>query len=521
MNRIYNNLINITSLRFMIFITIVISMYGCGGGADRNDIPVVSVNNSPGSVNNPPSTIVTPGSIVSTSVVTDGSISWEFSSSVQTGKFANGQYWVVGPMTIVEVTPSYNGRNNGFEVNPVNTISQGFDDRIRNFDSSLVPSLPFIAQPGQSLIKVVSVNASISCPYQSCIQSASVLTVLSSPPPNNGANVFRPPYFGNDKTLYLTDDINFSLLPNYAPTESALTFEQVASQYRNVQLDHKISWTGRSMHPIDSMPDYGSSIAKKNTEAALTLMLQGTNIEKNQAVINHVNNGIDIYHMMKGGVIWRADGGHGGGRKLPAIMAAVLLENTTMKDDLTNVNPSTFGETSGVYYSAIADNGNGKVLWGQQTMSERKYWEMLVLDNTSRTIKDPYGQIDGGQLNSLGHHSYQYCCTSLGWDNIVTALELMPSLRTVFNFPILKTYTDRWMTTGYYSQPDDCAPTTGVENFATDYGVVFGPDGNGGCIKDLNSGDGFGRLPQLHATTAGQGYYGSNFAAEMKAAYLP
>lgn len=487
------------SMKIMLIGLFIISINGCGGGSQ---IAVGSISESN----------------FAQITINDDAITWGFSATVQSGKFANGDTWVVGPVTLIDITPRYNGNNNGFEVNPVNTILQGFDIRINSFSPSLVPSLPYKAVPGQSIVKVVSVDASnISC--RPCIQSAAVLTVLSEPPPNDGANIFRPPYFGTDKPLYSTDNINYSLLPNYSEINSAITFSQVASQYSTVQLDHKIGWLGRPLHPIESMPDYGSAIAKKNTEAALAIMLQGTKIEKSQAVINYVNNGIDIYHMAVEGVTWPAAGGHGEGRKLPAIMAAVLLENNAMKNMLTNIESATFGETSGVVYSATADNGNGKVLFGQETRTELEYWRTAVFDTGSRTAIDPYNQIDGGPI-SYGSR-YQVCCLSIVWENIVTALELMPLLKPVFNFPNLKIYTDRWMASGFHTQPDTCAPATGTANFDSDYGVVFGPDGSGGCIQDLDSSDGIGRFPQLHSTSAGLGSYGSAFATEMKAKYLP
>lgn len=523
------NKIKIQLMPLLLSVYILFSTAGCGGGAGAEDI----VKGNDDDIN------------LAVDVISDGSISWGFSSAVQSGKFANGDSWVVGPVTITVITPSYNGKNHGFEVNPVSTVSQGFDERFSLFDPSLVPSLPYLAQPGESIVKSISIDPS-NAHCRPCIQRVAVLTVLSEPPANNGATIFRPPYFGTEKPLYSTDDLNFSLLPGYVATASALTFDQVASQYQYVQLDHKIGWGARYMHPVESMPDYGADIALKNTRAGMTLMLQGTDAEKKQAVINYINNGIDIYHMMKGGVSWPSNGGHAAGRKLPAIMAAVLLENNTMKNDLTNISSATFGETGGVYHSSKADNGNGKVLWGQTTSTERRYWESFVLDNGSRTDRDPYQEIDGGRLID-----YQICCTTIVWENIVTALELMPSLKPVFNFPNLKTYTDRWMASGFHTQPDSCAPPTGLcaggsnagascttanastqctgvgascdlaSSFNTDYGVTYGSDGNGDCIKDLDSSDGIGRFPQLHGTSAGTGYYGSAFAAEMKAAYVP
>ena len=545
MNMFFKIKLNFFSPRFILFVFAVFLLHGCGGGSDSN---VSNISPAVSGTNQSEPLEITPGTIVSTSVITDGSVSWEFSASVQTGKFANGDYWIVGPVTITAITPGFNGQKNGFEVNPVDTKLQGFDSRINSFTPSLVPSLPYDAVPGESIVKVVSVDASGCRP---CIQSASVLTILSSAPPNNGANVFRPPYVGTDKPLYLVDDINLSLLPNYVGTNNAVSFDTVASQYRNVQLDHKTGWTVRYMHPVESMPDYGSDIARRNTEAALALMLNGTSVEKAQAVINYVNYGIDIYHMVKVGTRWPANGGHGEGRKLPAVMAAVLLESTEMKSYLSSVASSTFGETNGVYFSTLADMGNGKVLWGQINDSEKLYWDRLVLEKGSKTIKDPYGEIDGGVIRLVGVGGYQYCCTSIVWENIITALELMPSLKPIFNFPNLKVYTDRWMASGYHTQPDSCAPATGLcsggtnagaacttanvttqctgtgatcdiaSSYPADYKVTYGPDGSGGCIQDLDSSDGIGRFPQLHGTYAGTGYYGSAFAREMQKAYRP
>lgn len=505
--RVLNEIkMNIRNLRLMMSVYIMLLITGCGGGGGSSgaeDIVIAAGNENIS---------------LSVNAITDGNISWDFSSSVQSGKFANGDYWVVGPVTITAITPSYNGQNNGFEVNPSDPVIQGFDTRIAAFTPSVIPVLPFEAQPGHSVVKAVSANTSdVYC--NPCIQSVSVLTVLSEPPPNNGLTVFRPPYHGTNKPLYSTDNINFSLLPNYQATANALDFSLVAEQYRPLQLDHKAGWTGRALHPADSMPDYGAAIASRNAEAAVTLMLQGSNSEKKQAVINYVNYGIDVYHMMKSGMKWYANGGHGEGRKLPAIMAAVLLENNVMKNDLANIDPSTFGETSGVYFSAIADGGAGQFLWGQETATtERHYWEMMVFNNGGKMYKDPYGQIDGGRLD--GNSSYQQCCTTAVWESIVTALELMPSLKNVFNFPGLKIYTDRWASTGFFTQPDTCAPPSDPANFDSDYGVTFGPDGSGGCIPDLDNSDGIGRFPQTHGTK-NDTYYGSSFVREMKIAYLP
>jgi len=57
-------------------------------------------------------------------------------------------------------------------------------------------------------------------------------------------------------------------------------------------------------------------------------------------------------------------------------------------------------------------------------------------------------------------------------------------------------------------------------SWSTDYGVTYGPNGQGGCIVDTDTSDGRGRFPQLHSTNADGGHHGNRFADEMWAAYI-
>ena len=440
--------------------------------------------------------------------IVDKNVTWNFGQMVENGSFANGDPWVVGPVTIVSITPNFTGSRHGWEVNPSSTLNQGFDSRIYSFNSGLVPSLPYIASPNESLVKAVSVSGGCNVP---CLQSVSVLTVLSTAPPNSGANTFRPSYFGTDKTLHSTDDLQLNLLPNLAPTPNAVSFSTIVSNFSALQLDHQVGWTARAMHPIDSMPDYGAAIAVRNAEGALALMMQGTTSEKMQATINYVNYGLDVYYQLIAGVTWPSDGGHGEGRKLPAVMAAVLLNNASMLTDLTGAPRTAFGETNGARFSAIA----GMPLWGQW-IGELTYWERIVQNQGSKFIRDPYGQIDGGEMDgpALG---YQFCCNSKPWEAIVAAVRLMPALASAMNANDLDAYVTRWRASGFHTQPDSCAPAT---NSMNDYGVLFGPDGAGGCIPDLDPSDGIGRFPQMHGQSASGGFYESQFSNELWNTYL-
>ena len=88
--------------------------------------------------------------------------------------------------------------------------------------------------------------------------------------------MFRPPYFGDAKPLYSTNDLQAELLPTLAATDGAPSFDEIHEQFRRVWLDHKVGWTGRPLHPTDTMPDYGSDIAVRTAQGALALMLEGS-----------------------------------------------------------------------------------------------------------------------------------------------------------------------------------------------------------------------------------------------------
>jgi hypothetical protein len=470
-------------------------------------------------------------------------VSFIFDQEPTYGSFANGDYWVLGPVTLIGMTPQFHGEHHGWEVNPADEEAQGFETRIASFDASRVPAFPFTAEPGQSIVKAVSLAPLDDDECRPCLQTAAVLTVVSEPPPDEGATVFRPPYFGADKPYYSTDELRTELLPTLPAPASANTLGDVADQFARVQLDHKVNWTGRPMHPSDNMPDYGSSIAVRTANAALRLMLDDSVEDKMPALIGYVQAGIDLHHMALGGVYWPPGGGHGEGRKLPVAMAAVLLDDPAMQSALSSADRGTYGENGGMYYSAAAD----AVLFGQTPNSEENYWTNLVFDTGSRTIIDPYEMIDGGHIPG---GSYQFCCTAQPWKLTATAVRLMPELEQIWNHPEFFTYVDRWVSFGAWSQPDTCAPPTGVcagglnsgaacttasapeictgedascdttGSWDTEYGVTYGPDGAGGCIADTDPSDGIGRFPLRHGINADGGHYGSAFADEMWDAHV-
>ncbi|MCB0347149.1 MAG: hypothetical protein KDD66_18660, partial [Bdellovibrionales bacterium] len=394
------------------------------------------------------------GPASSVTSVTKHGVTWTFDRPHVVGQYANGDYWVAvdpstGTVRITSITPDFDGTHNGWEVNPYDVENQGFDVRISSFDAGKVPALPYSAGPNQSIVKGVSVDyGDTGC--RPCLQKAAVLTVVSEAPPGNGATFFRPPYFGSNKLQFSTTGLRTDLLPSLAPPANTPTLESVRARFGEVQLDHKANWTGRHLHPVDNMPDYGADIARDTAVAALRLMLNDSIQDKMPALIAYVQYGIDLYNMRFGGLLFSANGGHTNGRKLPLAFAAVMLNNQPMKDALFAANTGEFSEDGMLYRSAV----NGMVLFGQ-TCSESMYWYNQLTTGGSRTCRDPYQYIDGGETPG---GSYQFCCNSQVWKGAALALHLMPELYTLWNNDNMNEYVDRWVTFGAWTQPDPYAP---------------------------------------------------------------
>jgi len=150
-------------------------------------------------------------------------ITWTFSRDVPYGRFANGDYWVLGPVRIIEIDPASTetgGRTiNGSMINPSprNGAFQGYDSAMYAgygpiFDADLNAARPnqqdlsvgnpLTVAPNASLVSSISVAAAGERPQ---LQTAAILTVLDTAP---GDGAFRPAYCGADKTVrYYQQDL--------------------------------------------------------------------------------------------------------------------------------------------------------------------------------------------------------------------------------------------------------------------------------------------------------------------------
>jgi hypothetical protein len=380
------------------------------------------------------------------SKITQYGITWTFDKEYEYGQFANGDYWVVGPVKIASITPTPAGGRNGFEINPMPGTAQPYDSRniydgapASSYNAALQPSLPVSVQPNSSVLSTISNPETPDCSFTaagknyvgwhihpdidmpgfgedncepSVLKTAAVLTVLDSPAP---AGSFRPPYVGSNKPLYSSLNLHRDLLLSLAPVGGEPALSKVERKFERVWLDHIFEWPARALHPVDNMHGYGAGISVDAGEGALRLLLNDSLAEKETLLVRYVQTGIDLYWMTKYGHSWRANGGHGSGRKLPILFAGLMLNDSDMKNIGSDSLPyNGFGEDCQTYYDA-----SGYPRWGI-----RHCWQPSLDDETN---------------------GYRSCCTSQSWVAQTLAAELL-GLEGAWNHPAYFDYMDRWMT---------------------------------------------------------------------------
>jgi len=424
-------------------------------------------------------------------------ITWEFDREYTTGRFANGDWWVLGPVTITRITPDFDGRKNGWEVNPAVNGKQGLHAGA-DFDSSLVPSLPYTARGTVSIVKTVASGREMPL-----IKTAAVLTVVETAPEADGSAVFRPPYVGTEKPFYRVADLKTGLLPAYPPVSPMPTLASIEQTFSGLRLDHKDGAIGRALRPQDSMSDYQPANTPAYNEGALRLMVNDDIKEKMPALIKYIQHGIDKIHTIYLGQTWPDGGGHQPGHRIVPAFTAVLLDLPHAKQMLRE---ATFFHGSRWFWRGK----NGMVLWGQPS-SEKAYWDYIIAGRGNRSNRDPYGYIDGGKVTE---GAYQVI-TSQAHKGEILATILMPALKEAWNpveWQMVKEYVERWVSVGQWAQPDPIAPYDGKPE---NYGVTYGPD-------PKHAGQpipGAGRFPEAHGTHKDGGQYRSAFVAAMWDAY--
>ncbi len=178
-------------------------------------------------------------------MVSQYGITWTFQEAHPVGRFVNGDYYVVGPATVISIDPKplvgaevaaseiieaeksrvKNGKyvRNGSMLNPRARAEVAFDTGIHNyFKLELLAVPPLDMKPGDCLVSTISlkVGEKSQFPYHSeewrdghhddsPVKTAAVLTCVAAPQPGDA---FRPSYGDRQQKIYLARNLRRDLL---------------------------------------------------------------------------------------------------------------------------------------------------------------------------------------------------------------------------------------------------------------------------------------------------------------------
>lgn len=263
-------------------------------------------------------------------------ITWTFSEERECGTYVNGDYWVLGPITLTAIAPAPSDGRHGTVINPKVGSDQGFDKDLKSgiYENKYVPALnvgktlPLVVAKDSSVVSSITADAWTEF---HTIQSIAILTVVAEKPQ---AYSFRPPYVGDGsrKSAFRYADVNHGKLGRLSRATVAAQLPSLAeatAMFTRPWYEQNITWTGRYMHlTYQAGPGgsgYGRNLALRTGDAALLLNLDFTSDDERDLLIGFVQYGLDIAGIVQNGGEWFADGGHNPGRLAPAMVAAHVL----------------------------------------------------------------------------------------------------------------------------------------------------------------------------------------------------
>jgi len=432
-------------LMIPLLILLVLSTAGCGGGGGSTPV-----------TENPSETEISPGKIQQLKRVTKDGITWTFKDIAPVGQFVNGDFYVVGPVTVIDINPlptKTNGRHGSVLNMP------GNKNDISPFDSRTVSGRykpeyriypPFEMKPGDTLISSISINRKGD--YQpwlregnnetpeSFVRSVSILTCLEE---RVSADAFRPAYVDRAQRIYYAHDLRRNLLRNLPKVANSPDINSLAAHYRR-------PWLETCFYGFDAAVEYQAAYGRETGRAigmaTLLLMLDYTEVEKEALLINVVQYGIDLWGIARAEYPgWIAHGGHGSGRKWPIVFAGLMLGDTQMQKPSQTYPNLKFGEDMHTAYAncwtgAKAVYTGHMGVWNGQPVSNLPHW-------------GPYEHIHPSQWQSTfknvdRYHigeDYRRSCTSIAWVGQALAARIMDA-EDLWNHDPFFAYVDRWMT---------------------------------------------------------------------------
>jgi len=387
------------------------------------------------------------------SSVTKDGVTWTFNKAVSVGQFVNGDYYVVGPVTITNIDPlptAANGLHGSVLNIQGNLINMSpFDHRVafNRYRPQYRVYPPFEMKPGDTLVSSISIGEKgdfkpwlregHETPY-SYVRSYSILTCLAQ---RADSDAFRPAYSDRTQRIYKSRYINRNLLPNLPHVQDAPDIKVFAAHFRRPWMD--IGFDGLDA-AVEYQAVYGREVARAVGMATLLLMLDYKPEHKEELLINIVQYAIDLWGLVRAGHPgWPAHGGHGSGRKWPILFAGIMLGDQQMQQ-LSQMFPNLkFGEDMHTAYgncwtgATVVYTGH-QGIWNGKPVNSKPSWGPYE-------HRDPsVWNIEMGNDNPFIGEDYRRCCTSVAWVGEALAARIMSAMY-LWNHKPFFDYVDRWM----------------------------------------------------------------------------
>jgi hypothetical protein len=402
--------------------------------------------------------------------ITQYGITWIFDRTVTVGQFINGDYYVVGPVKVVDIQPKpltakevpegEIGDRERARVSPEAYVRNGsmlnmaarkevaFDSGIRNFFKRELLALPPVAlQPGDSLISTISLRKGEEAQFpfhgakgsrehhdNSPVRTAAVLTCVAEALPGDA---FRPSYGDREQVIYYGRNIRRELLPRLKAVENTPDVETWLRVYERPWINP--CFFGFEQ-PMENMPHYGQWVGEAQSMAGLLLMLDLPWEQKEELLIRVIQVGIDYWGLIRNGHPgWQGWGGHGSGRKFPIVFAGLLLGEEGMSAPSRTFPKVDFGEDNQTMHGkgwtgATALFAGHSGIQRASGKSERPHW-------------GPYEHLHPSKWSRSQRQSeaYRRANTSASWVGQALVLRLL-NAEQYWDHDAFFDYVDRWMT---------------------------------------------------------------------------
>ncbi|HUT60228.1 MAG TPA: hypothetical protein VNA25_20475 [Phycisphaerae bacterium] len=402
-------------------------------------------------------------------------ITWTFAKPARVGQFVSGDYYVVGPVTVVGIVPkplfgedvpeSELGKRekervprdqclrNGSMLNPPAKLNVfAYDSGIKSrsyYHPELAAWLPIKMKPGDSLISSISlkVGQKVPTPHKelcyrehhddSPVRTMAVLTCLAGPV---SADAFRPSPFDRKNTIRLARNLRRNLVPSLKP---AGTMPPLEKMYRIFQRPWVYTcWFGFDL-PIENMPHYGEHLAAAVSLASMTLCCDLTAEQKEPLMVGMVQAGIDLWGTIDAGHPgWCGWGGHHHGPKPLIVLGGILLGDERMANPNKTYPKVEFQEDNQTMY--------GKGWTGARALFAGHSGIQSASGKPDRPKWGPYEHIhpskwDENGMRNMQSDSYRRANTSRSWPGYALMLRLMKAEK-YWAHDAFFDYVDRWMT---------------------------------------------------------------------------